>query len=274
MLGEDESLDTVPEEYHVVIDPDGEADEGGTGVTSWNDLKDKPFGDFNDTLVWDGNTEGLTCVQIDEAIQLYKVSDVVPTYDDCTAGGKSGFVLSGEEEFKKEDIIVDTSGMFMAGNAIIVPTEAVGVPIPVDDETTVTFAEAGTYFYYIPTGDVVLPAFFTYSLTINGYTGFPEITKKLDGDYVNLRTRVLYGKFKEAPAYIYADEGYTTKVTAVQLNEIVFSGVQLLFLCNGSYYVPWNYSFNQNDGSAELLCSGFDGFHTAEYTETTTTEDT
>lgn len=56
VLGEDESLDTVPDEFPVVIDPDGEADDdGGAGVSSWNDLTDKPFGEVeSEILTYDG----------------------------------------------------------------------------------------------------------------------------------------------------------------------------------------------------------------------------
>lgn len=51
----------------------------GGGVSSWNDLTDKPFGETEETvsetlnITWDGNTEGLVNVQG----ALYKVSDVV-----------------------------------------------------------------------------------------------------------------------------------------------------------------------------------------------------
>ena len=65
-------------------------ESGGTGgVTSWNDLEDKPFGDEStggDTLTWDGNTDGLICVPHPyyEDYKLYKISDSVPNQTDFT----------------------------------------------------------------------------------------------------------------------------------------------------------------------------------------------
>ena len=72
------------------------------GVSSWNDLTDKPF--YEETklvneplnITWDGNTEGLVCVDASEAVgepaNFYKVSDNVFTdeqiklmfYHDCS----------------------------------------------------------------------------------------------------------------------------------------------------------------------------------------------
>lgn len=50
---------------------------GAGGVTSWNDLEDKPFGEFpSDTLTWDGNTDGMVSfVDEYEGGTFYKVSD-------------------------------------------------------------------------------------------------------------------------------------------------------------------------------------------------------
>lgn len=54
---------------------DGKDGQGGSGVTSWNDLTDKPFGvEGRDPIVWDGNTDGLESIQMMNGT-LYKVSD-------------------------------------------------------------------------------------------------------------------------------------------------------------------------------------------------------
>lgn len=56
--------------------------EGSGGASSWNDLKDKPFGEetvvVNEPLniTWDGNTEGLVSIA---DTPFYKVSDLVLT---------------------------------------------------------------------------------------------------------------------------------------------------------------------------------------------------
>lgn len=51
----------------------------GGGASSWNDLKDKPFGEEKafEPIVWDGNTEGLESVELGAETQLYKVSDQI-----------------------------------------------------------------------------------------------------------------------------------------------------------------------------------------------------
>ena len=64
----------------------GGAGGGSAGVTSWNDLKDKPFGEgttLGDTLTWDGDTNGRVSV-IDGL--YYHVSDSVPALDDFRNG--------------------------------------------------------------------------------------------------------------------------------------------------------------------------------------------
>lgn len=58
----------------------GVAAGGNGGVSSWNDLTDKPFGEVVETIepiTWDGNTEGLFAVILDEGYGFYKVSDRV-----------------------------------------------------------------------------------------------------------------------------------------------------------------------------------------------------
>lgn len=59
------------------------------GVTSWNDLTDKPFGEEGTGAVieWDGDTEGremLSCPSENET--FYKISDLTPSYEDLLGG--------------------------------------------------------------------------------------------------------------------------------------------------------------------------------------------
>ena len=59
-------------------------ENGSGGVSSWNDLTDKPFGDLptgGDTLYFDGNRDGLEFVT-----WQYKISDVVVTPEDLVNG--------------------------------------------------------------------------------------------------------------------------------------------------------------------------------------------
>lgn len=71
-----------------------EIDNGG-GVSSWNDLTDKPFYEEKafEPIVWDGNTDGLEnhsfTVSEDGATVtagMYKVSDIFISHDDISLG--------------------------------------------------------------------------------------------------------------------------------------------------------------------------------------------
>lgn len=118
VLGEDESLESVPEEYPVVIDPDGEADGGGGGVTSWNDLTDKPFGEVeSEILTYDGRlskpyttfyeteTDGVLVFA-----HFVKVSDSVPKVEDLD--GKEITIVT--QNILEEDTV--TKKIFPAGD--------------------------------------------------------------------------------------------------------------------------------------------------------------
>lgn len=58
----------------------------GGGVTSWNDMKDRPFGDNRKeeevTIEWDGNTEGMVLANG----FCYKVSDLIPMVSELRTG--------------------------------------------------------------------------------------------------------------------------------------------------------------------------------------------
>ena len=54
---------------------------GSSGVTSWNDLEDKPFGESDNSIIWDG-TPTDEFIEEDEGVGFYKVSD---TYCDADA---------------------------------------------------------------------------------------------------------------------------------------------------------------------------------------------
>lgn len=143
---------------------------GGGGVSSWNDLTDKPFGDSStggDTLTWDGNTEGLVNV-LD---MLYKVSDAIVTIDDFANGWScvmsDGRISSETAEYASEL----APGVVSALSMFCVAESGVGV-----DLEGLAFPESGIYF-------VKMDGIHTTSVTIPGYTGFPS-TKKLDTKYL------------------------------------------------------------------------------------------
>lgn len=168
VLGEDESLESVPEEYPVVIDPDGEADGGGGGVTSWNDLTDKPFGETNsETITYDGVlTEPY--VTIGESIgdgyiiSIYfvKVSDSVPTGEELN--GKELTIVAtdmGEDRVTKK--IFPAADDSFEDDGLVVINDGEILVIPTDN--------------YVVDGEIVFPSKGVYvvcmTLTMQGQTG-------------------------------------------------------------------------------------------------------
>ena len=114
---------------------------GGAGVSSWNDLTDKPFGEETTTIEWDGNTEGLVNVP---TTPYFKVSDLAPAYEEII-GGTVVVVVNPNGEFEtpltSENVIVFSEHIygneaFMVATA---PTEFDGVVV---DEPGIYFAKA------------------------------------------------------------------------------------------------------------------------------------
>lgn len=137
----------------------------------------------SDTLTWNGNTEGLTSVMN----AIYKISDVVPTLNDISAGVilditiQEGYTIESRDEsftktsdyeynFYRAGIKVGyPGGVRVTHEAIIVYPDAVGVDI-----YGLSFPETGIYF----TSDL-RNGIFINSLTINGYNGFVIKTTEL-----------------------------------------------------------------------------------------------
>lgn len=173
-----------PTEWEAVDFP-----ESSGGVTSWNDLMDRPTETISvDTLTWDGNTDGLEMVDFSDGEYLCHVSDVVPAMNDFASGcslelniaGTIGKVNVAAEEISELD---DGGGLVINGGIVVIPT---------DNYTSdgVTFPIKGTYFLCIPSEEIYME-----SLTIPGYTGFakevlkPEILPRAailytDGTYL------------------------------------------------------------------------------------------
>lgn len=182
ILAEGETPADAPADVDVVIDRNGEGESPTGGVTSWNDLEDRPFGDFQgDTLNWDGT------YNVDELVSgmFYRISDAVPTASDVANGlvlkasidgGTEEIPFSGEEAmyFFQEDGFFNLDCLLM-----IVPYDGYvldGMEVP----------KAGIY---------VIVEFPNLTLTIPNYTGFiyvKEIDKKYIPDMGHLKMVVLY----------------------------------------------------------------------------------
>lgn len=143
---------------------------GGGGASSWNDLKDKPFGEvMGDTLYFDGNTDGL----VDIGGMFYKVSDVVLTMDDLANGGTYTQSNFGDEVFElPEPNNSQGEGIILINGIDVVSVSESAVGSTIEG---MEIKESGIYFY----GGSI----HTSSITINGFRGFPMI-KKIDPKYL------------------------------------------------------------------------------------------
>lgn len=144
-------------------------------VTSWDDLKNKPFEDTRKTeevaIEWDGNTEGLVSVMLLGEPTLYKVSDLTPPSSDVL-GGKIRMLNGKEPTVDESDISECEDGYSIVFPAIVVANKpnATLTEFGMD----FVFPEAGTYFFHTPNDHVC-------SLTSTAQTG--EL-KTLDEKYI------------------------------------------------------------------------------------------
>lgn len=86
-----------------------EPDEAGNVGVSYNNLLDKPFYEIGTSVKWDGNTEGLV-----NSAQYYKVSDAVPTKEQCI-GGHGTIVNNGSSmpgQFTEDMFQIDEENIF------------------------------------------------------------------------------------------------------------------------------------------------------------------
>lgn len=130
---------------------DGKITGGAGGVTSWNDLPDKPFEDRSFSIVHEGSGH------IDGAasVEFYgKVSDLILTKEDligATVTKQSGdqTVFTEEEyNFWNEEINTPVSGIIYGDGFIVVTKEGATIP----DFADQPFSETGVYFARITTG--------------------------------------------------------------------------------------------------------------------------
>lgn len=155
---------------------DKELPAGGGGVSSWNDLTDRPFGETTvtgDTLTWDGNTEGLECVDLTEMIGnvYYRVSDATPTLADF----ENGFTLT----FFEGGILTETN----------IPISDTGMGVLVSDGWHIMIAMTDNINadgFVIDKKGVYLTTAHK-SLTINNYNGFETTeTVPLPNKYLDI----------------------------------------------------------------------------------------
>jgi hypothetical protein len=156
-------------ELQEILDTINELPQAGAGgVTSWNDLEDKPFGGTpSDTLTWDGTYNP------DELVAdiLVRISDAVPRASDLANGMMASSEILDEPIFiSGEDAM---AGFREDGYGAV--GEIIGV-VPYDgyDRGDVVFPKAGIY---------TSPSLSDLTITIPNYKGFITV-KKLDPKYL------------------------------------------------------------------------------------------
>ena len=145
------------------------------GVTSWNDLEDKPFGEIpGDTLTWDGNTDGMVSfVDEYEDETFYKMSDSLPTEEELEVSVTKAYVNGEIQTYEGEENVVAPN----EPNISIVDVDGNDCVIVILESGVRGATEPGVYFRK-HTDDSYIQ-----SLTIPGYTGFTT-TKKIDSKYL------------------------------------------------------------------------------------------
>lgn len=213
ILAEGETPADAPADVDVVIDPNGEGESPTGGVTSWNDLEDRPFGEVQgDTLNWDGTFSEDDLVEG----EFVRISDVVPTASDFSDGivlsfGEGEVPISGEEaiSYFQEDGLCNLEYLL-----IIVPYDGY-------DMEGIIFPKSGIYTL----------AFIPYmNFTISNYTGFVTV-KKIDEKYlpddVYVKQKILYIGFVDGTAYLYKDEENTSPLHKTELFNLICANVSL-----------------------------------------------
>lgn len=120
-----------------------------SGVSSWNDLTDKPFYDETlEPITWDGNTEGLVEVGYSSNESFFKISDKVFTYDDVI---NASYIFESDDavyyftaEVLEENGCSPDSDVLFDGNIAFVRKAGASCSLY---GSSFTFPEVGVYGY-------------------------------------------------------------------------------------------------------------------------------
>ena len=149
-----------------------------TYYLDFKNVENMPFETVGgDTLTWDGNTEGLVCVDMG-GIYAYKISDAVLTAADFA----NDYIATRQPPIDTEVIIDPDFLSVYEGDGYLVlmyndgATESNLIMSATQDAFAVLGLDAPSGTYVFVNG---IAGYLT-SLTINGYTGFTTTTLKKD----------------------------------------------------------------------------------------------
>jgi hypothetical protein len=185
-------------------------DDIGSGVSSWNDLEDKPFYETGWAIEWDTNPTD-TFVPIEGSDGFYKVSDIVPTKDELI-----GATLKAEFDGESIDMVLSDSDIvdysadcygFANSPFFVVTTQATEFIFM--GEVPISFPSPGVWFIY------------SSGVTWAYYLGKGEL-KQLDPKFIP-------NYFGEVGFYTDCDISNATTTVSVPVNEDEFGMSELRF---------------------------------------------
>ena len=148
------------------------------GVTSWNDLTDRPFGEEGlIPILWDGNKEGKVVVTGDP-IYLVKVSDAVLSENDLIG---STYTTSDGTVTTIENVAVESDGKLLMGSFMVMSVLEANTELMITEDMSFVFPEAGTYFgaWFESAGGT-----YTQSLTFPGGATIKTLDEKFIPDTI------------------------------------------------------------------------------------------
>ena len=207
------------------------------GVSSWNDLTDKPFYEESETLTLDFNNLPEVSVNIDEGLTVYKVSELTPPVDRIvpTSVNVTGILADGTEgthtfndfEYAGQETPIPEISIFAVFNndfqfQVFIVHRAGDFTT---DGVTVTFPEKGMYVDVFANTEII-SEIKTAELSV-------VINKPLDNKYLDILE-------KSAEVDIFAEQEITPEYNSYyQAYVKIFSENSTLLTVGEEYKVLW-----------------------------------
>lgn len=168
----------------------GVGEGGGGGVSSWNNLTDKPFGEevTEGVITFDGNATGKTVAEID-GIPYVKMSDKLLTVDELVGSTIDVVLEFGDENHSGQYVIEEGMVQEDYHNGIheiqVFQIDAPSVRVLSGDiERYGVTTGDGTYFPAIVESGMVDEGLIFYTRSVSCLTGEVETIKPLDEKYL------------------------------------------------------------------------------------------
>ena len=169
--GFEHNLEKVPSE----LLPDNVG--GGSGVTSWDDMPDRPFGEtitYGDTITFNQDLTGKEWVLVpngSSSVMIVHVSDAVPSISDCANGFTVKYSTSEDVNEWTNGVIVDLGvGYIIADVAGVIYEDNIDISSVLGVDTPIILPKKGIYLMYDVSTDT-----YPELLTIHGYNRIKSV---------------------------------------------------------------------------------------------------